>query len=172
MYRKPRIVFQYCMYVVAVLSSLTAAAQTEHEKLTATILHLDSAFWNAYNRCDTATFKNYFTDDVEFYHDKGGITNTSSSVVDLMNKNLCSNNNFRLRREGVPGTIKVYPMEDNGKIYGAVISGEHLFYITANGKPEYLDGRALFTHLWLLKDGVWKMSRVLSYNHHDPNKKN
>ena len=172
MCRMLRKAFQYCMYVVAVFSSFTVAAQAEHEKLTATILHLDSAFWNAYNRCDTVAFKNYFTDDVEFYHDKGGTTTTSSSVVDLMNKNLCGNNNFRLRREAVPGTIKIYPMEDNGKIYGAVISGEHLFYITANGKPEYLDGQALFTHLWLLKDGAWKMSRVLSYNHHDPNKQN
>ena len=41
-----------------------------------------------------------------------------------------------------------------------------MFYINDNNKPEYLDGDANFTHLWLLKDSVWKMARVLSYNHH------
>ena len=50
-------------------------------------------------------------------------------------------------------------------VYGAILSGEHVFYVRQKGKPEVLDGRAKFTHLWLLKDGVWKMSRVLSYDH-------
>jgi len=53
-----------------IMCSTETFAQTEQEKLTATILHLDSAFWNAYNNCDTTTFANYLTDDVEFYHDK------------------------------------------------------------------------------------------------------
>jgi hypothetical protein len=56
-------------------------------------------------------------------------------------------------------------MHANGKLYGAVISGEHLFYNTTKGGPEALAGRARFTHMLLLKDGAWKMSRVLSYDH-------
>lgn len=57
-------------------------------------------------------------------------------------------------------------MQNNNVLYGAVITGEYLFYITQNNNPEFADGEANFTHLWLLKDGVWKMSRILSYNHH------
>jgi hypothetical protein len=142
-----------------------ASAQTEQE-LTVTITRLDSAFWNAYNKCDTSQFKKFFTNDVEFYHDKGGITLGEPALITSFNKNLCSNSNFRLRREAVPGSVKIFPMQNNGKIYGAVISGEHLFYINETGKPEYLDGDANFTHLWLLKNGEWKMARILSYNHH------
>jgi Domain of unknown function (DUF4440) len=164
-------VSHHLVCIVAVFSVVTAGAQTEHEKLTATILHLDSAFWNAYNKCDTAVFKNFFTDDVEFYHDKGGITTSSSALVEIMDKNLCGNNNYRLRREALAGTVRVYPMQNGNEIYGAIISGEHLFYITANGKPEYLDGHASFMDLWLLNNGEWKMARILSYDHHDPNKK-
>src|SRR6478736_7421795 len=86
-------------------------AQTEQEKLTATILHLDSAFWNAYNNCDTTTFANYLTDDVEFYHDKGGITLGATALIQSLNKNLCSNPDYHLRREAVAGTVMVYPMQ-------------------------------------------------------------
>jgi len=66
----------------------------------------------------------------------------------------------------VAGTVIVYPMQHDQEIYGAIITGEHVFYVTANGKPEYLDGQANFNQLWLFKNDVWKMARILSYNHH------
>ncbi|WP_157717331.1 hypothetical protein [Christiangramia echinicola] len=50
---------------------------------------------------------------------------------------------------------------------GAVLSGEHLFYIQEENS-ERLDGQAKFNHLWLLKEGEWKMHRVLSYDHRAP----
>ena len=64
------------------------------------------------------------------------------------------------------GTVNVFPLKNGDKIYGAVISGEHLFYVTELGKAEFLDGRANFTHVWLLKNDGYKMARILSYNHH------
>ncbi len=140
-------------------------AQTEHQ-VTATILHLDSAFWKAYNNCDTANYKDFFTNDVEFYHDKGGITLGAPALIESLKKNLCSDNGYRLRRQAVPGTVRVYPMQKDNKIYGAIISGEHVFYVTSDGKPEYLDGQANFNQLWLLENGEWRMKQILSYNHH------
>jgi hypothetical protein len=157
--------------LVLAISCLKVNAQTD-EELTATILHLDSAFWNGYNHCDTTLCKKYIANDVEFYHDKGGITNGELSLIESLGKNLCSNPNYHLRREAVAGTVKVFPMKNNNEIYGAIITGEHLFYITQNGKPEFLDGDANFTHLWLLKNGTWKMTRILSYNHHAAEYKN
>ncbi|MEP7232258.1 MAG: DUF4440 domain-containing protein [Ginsengibacter sp.] len=142
------------------------------QDVSTTILHLDSAFWKAYNTCDTAQLKNFIADDVEFYHDKGGITTGAPALIESIRKNLCGGDGYRLRREAVTGSVKVYPMKNNNEIYGAVISGEHVFYVTANGKPEYLDGQANFTHLWLLKNGKWKMTRILSYNHRPAEYKN
>jgi hypothetical protein len=139
-------------------------AQKEDQQLTSTILRKDSLFWMAYNSCDTVKFREFFINDVEFYHDKGGITLGLENLLAITKKNLCGPNDFRLRREAVPGTVKVYPMQSSGVIYGAIISGEHVFYIKQAGK-ETLDGLAKFTHLWLLKNGVWKMTRVLSYDH-------
>jgi len=160
---------KYLLFIYVALIVVTqASAQTSADSVTAVILHLDSGFWNAYNHCDTSAFKNYLKDDVEFYHDKGGVTTGAAALIESLEKNLCSNTNYHLRTEAVAGSVKVYVMKQNNETYGAVITGEHLFYITQGDKPEYLDGDANFTHLWLLKDNVWKMSRILSYNHHSP----
>jgi hypothetical protein len=35
------------------------------------------------------------------------------------------------------------------------------------GKADQLLGRALFTHLLLLKNSQWKIARILSYSHMD-----
>jgi ketosteroid isomerase-like protein len=170
---KRQTIFPLALLIIAVtVCSAQAFAQTGQEKLTVTILHLDSAFWNAYNNCDTAHFKDFFTDDIEFYHDKGGATMDAKSLIEALNKNICGNANSHLRREAVAGTVKVYPLHNGDKIYGAIILGEHGFYMTEKGKPEYHTGDANFTQLWLLKDGVWKMARILSYNHHEPDYKN
>lgn len=158
---------KYLLFMpVLLIVVIHASAQTTADSVTAVILHLDSGFWNAYNRCETGAFKNYLEDDVEFYHDKGGITTGAPALIQSLEKNLCSNANYHLRREAVTGTVKVYIMQQNNETYGAIITGEHLFYITQDDKPEFLDGDANFTHLWLLKNNVWKMTRILSYNHH------
>ena len=141
-------------------------AQSAPNNLSTTILAQDAIFWDAYNRCDVEKMSLFFWPDIEFYHDKGGPTMGLPALVETLKTNLCGKYpNFYLRREAVPGTVKVYPLQKNGVIYGAVLSGEHYFYINDNGKPEYRDGWAKFFHLWLLKDGTWKMARVVSYDH-------
>ena len=167
-----RIFFSTTSVFILTLGYKQAAAQSEEQKLTETIIRLDSAFWNAYNNCDTTQFINYLTDDVEFYHDKGGFTIGATSLINALNKNLCSNPDYHLRRQAVAGTVKVYPMKKGNEVYGAIISGEHVFYITEKGKPEFLDGDANFTQLWLLRNGTWKMARILSFNHHPAAYKN
>lgn len=146
-------------------------AQTDTE-IAATILHKDSLFWKSYNTCDTTANKTFFTDDVEFYHDKGGLTLSADSLVASMKNNLCGVKKYRLRREAIAGSVNVFPLRRNGEIYGAIISGAHVFYVTEGNKPEYLDGQAFFTHVWLFKNGDWKMARILSYNHHPAEYKN
>jgi hypothetical protein len=140
-------------------------AQAQQDTLSATIQHEDAIFWDAYNRCDVEKMSQFFWPDVEFYHDKGGPTIGLGPLTETFRKNLCGNPNFRLRREAIPTTIKIYPLQKDGVTYGAVFSGEHYFYINDSGKPEYRDGWAKFFHLWLLRDGTWKMARVVSYDH-------
>jgi len=158
------------LFIITVLllticcSSQRLWSQTAEQKLTQTILYKDSLFWVAYNNCDYNNYGQFFTDDLEFYHDKGGITNGLAALTEVSKKNLCSNPDFRIRREAMPGTLKVFPMHKSDTIYGAIFSGDHFFYVTEKGK-ERLSGKASFTHLWLLQNGEWKMTRILSYDH-------
>lgn len=158
------------IFLFVLVFSGTSQAQTTEQKITQLILKKDSLFWQSYNRCDTTGYDQFFSKDVEFYHDKGGITLGAENMAMSIRKNLCSNNDFRLRREEVKGTVKIFPLQSQGVIYGIILSGEHVFYILEKGKEARLDGRAKFTHLWLLKDNDWKMSRILSYDHGPANR--
>lgn len=124
----------------------------------------DDLFWRAYNACDTAAFRDFFTADVEFYHDRGGPTVGLETLDAALARNLCGGA-LRLRREAVAETIRWSMLRNGDVVYGAIVSGEHLFHVRSADKPEFLDGRARFVTLWLLKDGTWKMARLLSYDH-------
>jgi len=157
-------------FLFAFVFTMASHAQETEQNITQHILHKDSLFWQSYNRCDTSGYDRFFSNDVEFYHDKGGITLGADNMALSIKKNLCSNSDFRIRREEVKGTVKFFALQNNGVIYGAILSGDHFFYISEKGKAERLDGRAKFTHLWLLKDEVWKMNRILSYDHGPANR--
>lgn len=149
---------------VLALASPAGQAATQAQDPLAAVRERDTAFWRAYNACDTASFRGFFTADVEFYHDKGGPTIGLDALDGRLAKNLCGDAS-KLRREVVPGTEHWSILRTGDAVYGAIVTGEHVFYVRPPDKPEFLDGRARFTSLWLLKDGTWKMARLLSYDH-------
>lgn len=154
------------------LFCLPLCAQDDSASVEATVRQQDGLFWNAYNRCDVEKMSEFFWPDFEFYHDKGGVTIGHDAMVAALKTGLCGNPGYLLRREAIADTVKVFPLRKNGVTYGAVISGEHYFYINDHGKPEYRDGEARFFHVWLVKDGTWKMARAISYDHRDAPEEN
>ena len=122
-------------------------------------------FAAVFDKCDTKALAAMVTDDLEFYHDKGGLTSKTGAgfVKDI--EGMCerqkAGTDYRARREVVPGTLKVYPIAN----YGAVQVGEHRFYRLFPDKPEKLVEVALFTMLWKKEGEKWKLARVLSYDH-------
>lgn len=116
----------------------------------------DSLLFAAFNSRDITTFKNYFNEDLEFYHDIGGLTNYQHTVNFLIE---ISKKNNQLKRELVPGSLQVYPIPG----YGAMEIGSHRFCHIENGKEEC--GTFEFVQIWQKKEGKWKITRVISYGH-------
>jgi hypothetical protein len=122
-----------------------------------TIVLLDSVVFTAFNTCDSTTFNRFFAKDIEFYHDKGGITGYQQTIDFL--KSSC-NGIVRIRREFVPGSLEVYPIKE----YGAIQIGRHRFYNNESGE-ERLGGTFKFVHIWQKRGEQWVITRVVSYDH-------
>src|SRR2546429_9812339 len=69
----------------------------------------------------TTLFRSSFlAEDVEFYHDQGGVTLGRAALTESVKNNICG----KVTRELVPGSLQVYYM----KGFGAVEIGVHRFH--------------------------------------------
>jgi len=133
-----------------------------------TIKTQDSLLFDVgFNTCDISQFEKLLSEDFEFYHDKSGITTSKKDFIANTRDGLCKMS-YKAKRVLDTGSLEVYPLENNGILYGALQSGTHSFYAIEGDKPEYLTSEARFMHVWLLEDGQWKLSRVLSFDHQQP----
>ncbi len=130
------------------------------------ILSKDSLLFSVgFNTCDISQFENLLSNDFEFFHDKGGISNKQKFINDLKNGLCQSPENYQSRRELVPESTEIFPLYQNNSLYGAIQKGNHRFYETIEGNPEKYAGSARFTHVWLVENGTWKLSKSLSFDH-------
>ena len=126
----------------------------------------DQALFSAFfDRCDVAALATMVTDDLEMFHDKNGfMTKSGKEFLDGI-AGTCARQktgeDYRARRELVPGTLKVYPLNN----YGAIETGVHRFYQLLPGKPEKLVEVSQFMHVWKKEVSGWKIARILSYDH-------
>ncbi|MCW8981894.1 MAG: nuclear transport factor 2 family protein [Altibacter sp.] len=158
------------IYILFILFTTNATAQVAtSSELFKTLKSNDSLLFDvAFNRCDPSPLHLLIREDLEFYHDQGGIQHSKKEFMEVMKKNICGSPDFVSRRELVAGSLKVFPLYDNGTLYGAIQMGSHRFFESRNGAMETPGSTALFTHLWLLNEGHWQLARVLSYDHKAP----
>ena len=123
-----------------------------------TVVDLDTEAFDAYNNCQLGKLASLVAEDLEFYHDKIGLAVGRQTFIDAIKNNICG----KVHRELVPGTLEVYPIEG----FGAVEIGIHRF--THPGDPHNI-GEAKFITIWQYKDGSWKMTRAISFDHHPAN---
>ncbi len=143
--------------VILVFLSLRLHAQSTAppETLFKTIQSLDAQLFDAYNHCELTTLGAMMSNDLEFYHDQTGLSVGKAPFLAAIKLNICG----KVERTLVPDSMEVYPL----KGYGAVQIGVHHFH--QQGHPEDRGGDARFVTLWQNKDGAWKVTRVISYNH-------
>jgi hypothetical protein len=79
----------------------------------ADVRRFDTAYWDAYNKCDITGLAAMNSADLEFYHDQGGPMLGQQQFASAMQNNICGNPAVRVRRAALADTVRVYPMRAN-----------------------------------------------------------
>lgn len=160
----------YTIFLSFFLSSICFAQVDASSELYKSIRANDSLLFTiGFNQCDIQQFENLLSDNFEFYHDINGITNTKEAFLLGIKNGLCQLD-YKAKRVLVEGSLEVYPLKNNGVLYGAIQTGIHHFFAIEKDNSERLTSIAKFNHLWLLENGQWKLSNGLSYDHKDVDK--
>ncbi len=130
-----------------------------HAQLVAEIEDADRQEFAAFDACDEAGYARSLSKDLEFYHDHTGKQGYEQNLKALRDR--CAEG-IQLRRELVEGSLIVNAAPG----YGAIEAGAHRFYSKQPDGSEHLDATAEFTMVWSKESGSWKLTRVISYDHH------
>lgn len=132
-----------------------AAAQTSG-LLFDEITHMDSLQFGAFNARNLDQLMNYFDNSLELYQDNTGVRNFDQAKQAFGG---LFKMNYVLTRKLIPGTMEVYPIKD----YGAIETGQHTFSHMENGQLQAFTYK--FMQIWQKKDGVWRVTREITYGH-------
>jgi ketosteroid isomerase-like protein len=125
-----------------------AGASTLYDSIVA----MDAAWEDAYNHCKMTAMDSMTSEDLEFYHDRGGLMTSKALLLDALKQNICG----KVTRHLKAGSIEVYPIHN----YGAVEMGQHAF--RNSQEPKATLHYAKFVHLWKREKGQWRITRVIS----------
>ena len=126
-----------------------------------TLKKQDSIFFErSFNLCDLEYLNKATHKDLIFYHDQSGIQNREA-FLENTKKYICSDFSKKPIRKVVEESLEVFPMYNNGILYGAIQTGIHDFYIRETNKADLHTSRAKFTHLYLLENGKWLLKEEI-----------
>lgn len=141
------------------------AQSNEYSEVYNTLKANDSLiFERAFNHCELQHLEYLIPEDFEFYHDKGGILDSKEAFIKVMQDGICNSNNTTKSTRELVGNLEVFPLYNNGKLYGALQNGIHKFFETTNGN-KVAGSTAKFSHLWILENDKWYLKRVISFDH-------
>jgi len=151
--------------ILAIGHFASEAQESSTSDIFMALLKCDSlVFEEGFNKCNLAPLEKLASENLVFLHDQGGVQN-KAEFMEAMRKNICGNSNQKPIRKLTPGTLVVYPLKKDGKLYGAMQMGDHEFYISEPGKPLRKTATAKFITTWMLDNGAWKMYVCHSYHH-------
>lgn len=159
--KKSTLVLLFTIAIMSLLSCKTSAQKESDQirkyvpadkKLFDEITAMDKVFFDAYNQCDLEKQAKIYADDIEFFHDKGGLMTSKTELIEGTKQNICG----KVTRELVNGSIEVYPINN----YGAVQIGFHKFHNNQEPNAESIPSK--FVIMWFNDDGKWKITKVIS----------
>ncbi len=127
-------------------------APVEVMSLYDSIAAMDAKWEDAYNNCKLDVMEEVISEDLEFYHDQGGLMTSKQKLNEALKNNICG----KVTRELKKGSLEVYPI----KGYGAVEMGLHGFHNSQ--EPSSKIHYSKFVHIWTRVNGKWQITRVIS----------
>jgi CubicO group peptidase (beta-lactamase class C family) len=157
----------FLLFHILLLSIVVSAQNDKSSDLYQVIKEKDSLLFDVgFNNCDISQFENLVSEKFEFYHDQSGITNSKSAFINSIKNDVCKLT-YKPKRVVDKNSLEVYPLKNNGILYGAIENGIHNFYAIEKNSTAYITSIAKFSHIWVLENGNWKLSKGLSYDHKD-----
>lgn len=152
--------FKLLFLLLIILTGLSVKAQDNSirkyipsdPELYRQIEQMDQTFFDAYNQCNMKKQEAIYADDIEFFHDKGGLMTSKKELLDATKKNICG----KVTRILIPGSIEVYPINN----YGAVEMGFHRFF--NNQEPNAESKPSKFIIVWKKENELWRIAKVVS----------
>ena len=150
---------KFLLYIVSLVTSCFSIAPTneiaKYEptdiQLHNTIVKMDATYFDAYNTCDMKTQANIYAEEIEFFHDKGGLATNKEDLLVSLQENICG----KVTRTLIKGSIEVYPIPN----YGAVQIGYHRFFNKEEPNAPIVPGK--FIAVWKSTNSSWKITKVI-----------
>jgi hypothetical protein len=120
------------------------------------IYQQDSLLFGAFNDRKLDIMMSFFDKELEFYHDKTGLTSWDYNKKAMGSVFV---NAPDITRELLKETMEVYAIPN----YGAVQIARHRFCHTENGKMDC--GVFKFIHVWKNTEAGWRITRIISVDH-------
>lgn len=158
-----RLIFSFVFFLFTVAVATAQSTEGNHKgtassgdsltsvELERTIIRNDSLLFDAYNNSKLEIYSSFFSEDLEFYHDKGGLSTSKKEMVEATQRNVFG----KAKRELLAGSIEVSPIPG----YGAVEIGSHRFHNLAENSRS---GYSKFVTVWKNENGRWRITRVIS----------
>lgn len=116
------------------------------------IAAMDATWEDAYNNCKLDVMDKIISEDLEFYHDQGGLMTSKQKLNEALKANICG----KVTRVLKKGSLEVFPIRG----YGAVEMGLHAFHNSKETGSQLHYSK--FVHIWKRENGTWRITRVIS----------
>ncbi|MEO0500488.1 MAG: nuclear transport factor 2 family protein [Pseudomonadota bacterium] len=136
------------------------ATETQ-ESVAADLKALDARLFEAaFETCDMDTLTSLIATDMEFYHDRDGLSYTSAKAFIGDVEGECGGG----KRVLVSGSLTTHMIGD----FGAMQHGRHEFHQVMGDGGSVAREKGVFMHMWKRApetDANWVLTRVVSYDH-------
>jgi len=151
--------------ITILINQFTFAQADKNSELYKELYKADSlVFEEGFNRCNFTVLEKIIHSDFEFLHDQNGIQNREE-FFKVFKESICPDTNLKPIRKLIEESLEVYPLKNEGKIYGAIQIGFHEFFIAEPDKELSFTSNGKFIHTWILENEQWKLKHVVSYDH-------